>query len=183
MVKITKKYALTGKAFDFQRKGRKSKFLKEHWDFIDEIYHKNDETTAQELKNLLLKHYDIEVSIAAVKNVRKKLGWKKSGPKYCQAVRPLNCYKRELFARDCIESNEDFDNVIFTDESSIELNRHSRLSFQKRGMPSKLKPKVKHPFKVHVSGGISRRERTKLVIFTGIMRKVSITFFRLIKLF
>lgn len=38
-------------------------------------------------------------------------------------------------------------------------------------MPAKLKPKVKHPYEVHVWAGISKRGATKIVIFTGIMKK------------
>ena len=38
-------------------------------------------------------------------------------------------------------------------------------------MSAKLKPKVKHPYKVHVWAGISKRGATKILIFTGIMKK------------
>ena len=64
---------------------------------------------------------------------------------------------------------ETFDNVIFTDESTIQLEHHRRMSFQKKKTPRKLKYKHKHPPKVHVWGGISKQGATHLVIFTGIM--------------
>ena len=38
-------------------------------------------------------------------------------------------------------------------------------------MPAKLKPKVKHPYKVHVWAGISKSGATDILIFSGIMRK------------
>ena len=60
-------------------------------------------------------------------------------------------------------------NVIFTDECSIMLEQHAKLCFRKRGDPGKLKPTVKHPYKVHVWGGISKRGATYMVIFDGIM--------------
>ena len=34
-----------------------------------------------------------------------------------------------------------------------------------------MKPKAKHPFKVNVWAGISKRGATPILIFTGIMRK------------
>jgi len=37
-------------------------------------------------------------------------------------------------------------------------------------MPAKLKPKVKHPYKVHVWAGISKRGATPILLFTGIMK-------------
>ena len=46
-----------------------------------------------------------------------------------------------------------FDNLIFTDESSIWLEQHNKLCFRKKGVPAKLKLKVKHPYKVHVWAG------------------------------
>ena len=79
-----------------------------------------------------------------------------------------------MFAERCheLEVDEKFDDVIFTDESSIWLERHGKLCFWEKGMPVKLKPKAKHPYiKVHVWAGISKRGATKVIVFTGIMRK------------
>ena len=75
------------------------------------------------------------------------------------------------FCERLVETGKIFDHVIFTDESSIWLERHNKIWFQKKGMPAKLKPKVKHPYKVHVWAGISKRGATKIFIFTGIMKK------------
>ena len=49
------------------------------------------------------------------------------------------------------------------------LEQHSRVCFRKKYELAKLKPTVKHPYKVHVWGGISKRGPTPLVIFDGIM--------------
>lgn len=74
----------------------------------------------------------------------------------------------------CVENNDTFDDVIFSDESTIEIKRHARRCFRKKGELRKMKAVPKHPFKVHVWGGISRRGKTRLVIFKGIMCKVNI---------
>ena len=68
-----------------------------------------------------------------------------------------------------LEEKEDFDDVIFTDESTIQLDIHRRKCFRKKGAPRKLKYKHKHPQKVHVWAGISKRGCTHIVIFDGIL--------------
>ena len=117
------------------------------------------------------KELKMKISLSVIKATRLKLGWVKTGPRYCQAVREANRVARLAFANKCITENETFSNVVFTDESSIWLERHGRICFRKKGMPAKLKPKVKHPYKVHVWAGISKAGATTILIFTGIMRK------------
>ena len=51
--------------------------------------------------------------------------------------------------------------------SSIGFYR--RHSFRKKNQPPKLKPKSKHPIKVHVWAGISKRGATRVCIFEGKM--------------
>ena len=98
----------------------------------------------------------IQLSIATVKRTRRKLGWKQCGPKYCQMVRETNHVARLAFAEECIENGESFNDLIFTDESTIWLEQHGKICFRKEGQPAKLKPKSKHPFKVHIWAGISK---------------------------
>ena len=69
---------------------------------------------------------------------------------------------------------ENFDDVIFTDKSTVQLEHHSRLCFRKRHQPRQLKQRAKHPVKVHVWGGISKRGATNIIIFTGIMDAVKL---------
>jgi len=73
------------------------------------------------------------------------------------------------FGTRCAEQHEQFENVVLIDESSIWLNRHSKLCFRKVGEPKKMKPTAKHPFKVHVWAGISTKGATPVLIFGGIM--------------
>jgi hypothetical protein len=63
-----------------------------------------------------------------------------------------------------------FQDVIFTDESRIEICNISRRSFRQKGQPVPRHPKPKHPFSVMVWGGISKKGRTDLLIFGGIMK-------------
>ena len=59
--------------------------------------------------------------------------------------------------------------MIWTDETTVQLESHRRHSYRKRGEQATLKPRPKHPIKVHVWAGISRRGPTPVVIFEGIM--------------
>ena len=77
--------------------------------------------------------------------------------------------KRLEFAEQYLRDNEQFDDVIFTDECSVRLENHSKITFHRKWQQPRLKGKPKHPFKVHVWGGISKRGPTELIIFEGIM--------------
>ena len=70
------------------------------------------------------------------------------------------------FAKMCIDTNDDFSNVIWTDESSVQLRRHSQTMRVKIGKERKLKPQAKQTLKVPVWAGISMREQQKFAYLT-----------------
>ena len=73
-------------------------------------------------------------------------------------------------------NKEEFKNVLFTDECTVQLESHSRLCFRKRLQKRALKQRAKHPaVKIHVWGGISAKGATKLVMFTGILNAERLT--------
>ena len=127
-------------------------------DFIEERMRSNDELTSRgnntisliltlfielhkilvlnfftDLHKLLFKEFDIVFSEATIKRVRRKLGWVKTGPAYCQLVREKNRIERLAFCNRIRAADDQFDNVIFTDESSIWLEQHGKLCFRKIG--------------------------------------------------
>ena len=51
----------------------------------------------------------------------------------------------------------------------MQLESHRRHSFRKKGKPATLKPRPKHPIKLYVWAGISRKGPTSVAIFEGIM--------------
>ena len=81
----------------------------------------------------------------------------------------LNKRKRLLWCKEQLKYNEEFIDVIFTDECSVQLEQHSRICFRKQSQPRKLKPRPKHPLKLHIWGGISSRGATRVIMFSGIM--------------
>ena len=143
--------------------------------FIDTSYEANDELTAPDLQRLFLEKFETTVSLATIKRARKSLGWLSAGTKYCQLVRAPNRAKRLEFAWKCQEDGETFDNVIFTDECTVAMESNLKLSFRRWWEQPKLKGKPKHPYKVHVWAGISKRGAPTLAVFGGIMESTFFT--------
>ena len=59
--------------------------------------------------------------------------------------------------------------TVFTDECTIQLERHSRVCFRKQHQCRLLKPRAKHPVKIHVRGGIFSCSATNVVMFSSII--------------
>ena len=113
-----------------------------------------------------------------------KLGWTYRGAAYCQIIREANKLKRLSL---CLQNQtKDLKNVIWTDETTFQLENHRRFSHRKRGEKPRPKPRYwtyvllqylgtynyyrpKHPVKIHVWAGISMNGRTDLVMFDEIM--------------
>ena len=167
---LVSKFAKTGLVRDIKRSPRPSILSQEHYEFIDSAMEKNDELTAYTLLNKLKEEYpDLHLSISTVRRARKDLGWVSTRPKYCQLIREANKEKRLQWCREVSRCGDDFADVIWTDECTVELQQHSLRCFRKKNQLKKLKPRPKHPLKLHVWGGISCRGATAIVIFEGIL--------------
>ncbi len=95
-------------------------------DFIDTQMESNDELTSPRLQQLIEANFGLKFSCSKIKKLRRKLGWLATGSKYCQLVKEVNQPKRLEFAQRCLNNNDDFDDVIFTDESSIQMEWHGK---------------------------------------------------------
>lgn len=133
---------------------------------IDEAMQRDDETTATQLQALLASR-NIYVSLATIVRNRADLGWTYRGSAYCQLIRQQNKDKRLDWARTYI--NDEFSNVIWTDETTVQIETHKRYCYRKEGQKPRIKPRPKHPIKVHVWAGISKQGATEVCIFEGIM--------------
>ena len=168
--KLWRKYKETATIVDMPRRRPTPKLSREQLRFIDDSMASNDELTSRKLREMLEDRWpDVKVSLSTVKRARRHLGWIATTPKYCQLIREGNKEKRLLWCKKMIETNEQFSDVVWTDECSVQLDNHGRLCFRRKGEPRKLKPRAKHPIKVHIWGGISFRGATPIVIFTGTM--------------
>ena len=133
---------------------------------IEAAMREDDETTATQLQARLAAH-SVYVSLTTILRNRRQLGWIYRGSAYCQLIRNVNKQKRLEWAR--AHLNDNFDDVIWSDESSIQLDCHRRYCCRKEGEKPRPKPRPEHPTKVHVWAGISKREPTGICIFEGIM--------------
>jgi hypothetical protein len=107
----------------------------EHYHFIDKLMTGNDELTAGDLMEHMEAEFGLLVySKRTVAQARQDLGWSYAAARYCQAIREQNKMKRLAWCQDRLKE-EKFDDVIFTDESTVVLEVHWRKSFRKRGQP------------------------------------------------
>ena len=148
--KFLKRYRQSGSLLDAPHTGRKSKILKKHLSFMDEKMKANDELTSEELKNLMSKACDLNISASTIRRVTcEELGWKCENTRYCQFVREPNKVKRLAFSLDSLLREDTFEDCIFTDETTVQIEQYARVSFRKDGTQAKRKGHPKHPLKVH----------------------------------
>ena len=125
------RYRRTGSIQDAKRSGRKTKLSNDHVKFIDDRMKENDELTSAELR-------DVEVSATTVRRVKRNvLGWKSETARYCQFVREPNKMKRFIFASNALLNKDTFEDVIFTDETTVQIEQYARICFRKDGSQPK----------------------------------------------
>ena len=107
------------------------------------------------------------VSLTTILRNCRQLGWVYRGSAYCQLIRNENKHKRLEWARANLDNN--FDDVIWSEESSIQLDCHKQYCCRKEGKKPCPKPRPKHPTKVHVWAGINKKGATRICIFEGTM--------------
>lgn len=101
-------------------------------------------------------------------NYLKRLGWRKINTKYCQFVSEKNRIERIIFCKFSIFTNDCFEFSIFLDECIVQMVHESNSFWYKEGSGEiKLVGKYQHEATVNILGAISRRGRSKLMIFKG----------------
>ena len=121
--KLVSKYRRTGSVVDRPCLRPPRKLSDDCYVLIDNLLSENDELTTRMLL-LRLKENDpqLDVSLSTVKQARQELGWVSTTPRYCQLMREANKEKRLKWSKEQIGSDEKFDDVIFTDECSVQLD-------------------------------------------------------------
>ena len=114
--KFLRKFQETGCLNRHPGSGRPSKLTVEIQRLVEEQMKQDDETTAYQLHALLLsKGYSL--SLRLVLRCRTSMGWTFRGSAYCQLIRDVNKKKRFDWAK--IYIDDDFENVIFTEECTV----------------------------------------------------------------
>lgn len=161
-----KKYEIDGTIKRRGGSGRPTKITMEMLKIVETQMRSDDETTAIQLHKILVS-LGHEVCLATILNSRRLLGWTFRGSAYCQLIREVNKEKRLAWAN----NNKDlkFEDVIWTDEASIQMESHRRFCHRKKKEQPTPKPRPKHPLKLHIWAGISMKGATKICIFQGIL--------------
>ena len=158
---------------DLPRRKRNKKLSMAMLEFLDDKLKEDDELTSTKLRSLLMQKWpDLNVSLTSIKRYRRAQGWVCTRPHYCQLIRNINKRKRVAWCEEEIKSKDDFSDLIFSDECTVQLEQHGRICFRKKREPRKLKPRPKHPPKIHVWGAISFKGASQIVLFTGNMDAV-----------
>ena len=139
--KFISRYQQTGCVARKEGSGRRTKMNTQVMALVEEQMNSDDETTAFQLHKLLNER-GIVISIWTVLRCRKSLGWTFRGSAYCQLIRVANKQARLDWAKQYIDECEDgFLNVIWSDESTIQLETHKRFCCRKKGCRPKNKPR------------------------------------------
>ena len=107
----------------------------------------NSELTSQALVDRLFRVFDVRVTTSYTSKGRKALGWCTTTLQYCQLINYKNKLCRVQGSLDELRSKETFDNVIFIDETSVEMGADGSLFFYTTNSdldflpPKKVKPK------------------------------------------
>lgn len=123
----------------------------------------------------LLRARGTNTSISTTRKAIAVAGFTTAKPRYCGFIRDMNKLKRINFCNQLIDNNDNLENVIFTDETSVQLHQNKLICYRPKGSLPTMRPKPKHPLKVHVWAGINRRGPTPVIMLEGIMKATFFT--------
>ena len=141
VAKFLKQYENSGSINRRPGSGRPSKITDEIKELVNEQMRRDDETTAHQLHRMLTQRGFV-ISLRTILRCRTTLGWTFRGSAYCQLIRNANKEKRLAFA--LTHLNNDFENVIWTNECTVQMESHRRFCCRKRGEAPRPKPRYVH---------------------------------------
>ena len=156
-----KKYKDHGTLCRLPGSGGRFKLTPEVLAMIEERMRTNDETTATQFVKMV-NTVGYNVSKSTTVRVQRILSWTFHGSGYCQINRTQNKEKRMQWA--CENLHNRFTNIIWTDESMIQLENHRTFSYRKVGEAPRPKAWPKYPLKIMVWGEISRKGATNICL-------------------
>ena len=139
--KFLKKFSDTGCIGRRVGSGRRSKITREIKAIVDRQMALDDETTTIQLHAILTNKHGINISRRTILRCRISLGWTFRGSAYCQLIREANKVKRLECCQTHPYSDEALNDVLFTDECTVQLESHRRFSCRKIGQQPRPKPR------------------------------------------
>ena len=98
---------------------------------IDKWLNENNELTSGVIAAKLKKTFCLSISNGYVDKLRRQPGWTAGRVKYCQLISHVNREKRLYCTMEMLSKKKDLLNVIFVDETTVEMNSIGRLFFYK----------------------------------------------------
>jgi transposase len=167
--KTLQRFNETGDVVDRERPGRPPlvDITNTNNNPISNIIKKRRTSTANMIKNQLEKDYNISVSLSTINRLRDQLNYKAVRFLRVPHLTPEQREKRFQYVLNC--EGEDWEDIIFTDESMFEVENGHGMYYKHRHSPQKEHPTKQYPPKVMVWAGIWTTGRTKLHIVEGKM--------------
>ena len=138
LAKFIRRFKETGSIKRCPGSGRPSKVTPEVKAVVEAQMREDDETTAVQLC-ALLRSKGYNISQSTILRSQSSLGWTFRGSAYCQMIRQVN--KAQVPGVGPAVRARGFLDVVYTDETSIQLEAHRRFCCRKRGEPPRHKPR------------------------------------------
>ena len=133
-----KRFQKTGTIGRKEGSGRPSKVRGEVEEIVEAEMQRDDETSVAQLQTTL-RMQGHNLSLSTILRCRTNLCWSSRGAAYCQLIRDQNKVKRLAWARE--NMGEEFKDVIWTDETSVQLESHRRFCCRKKSQKPRYKPR------------------------------------------
>ena len=138
IAKLLRRYEETETIVRCPGSGRPTVITLEMKAIVEAKMREDDKTTAEQLHSLLASR-GFCISKKTVLRCCADLGWTFRGSAYCQLIRAPNKLKRLQWAQAYMQDS--FEDVIWTDECSVQLETHKRFCCRKQGEPPRPKPR------------------------------------------
>ena len=101
--------------------GRPLKLPESSLALVEQLKRQDDETTATQIHSFLV-HNSVDVSLTTILRGHRTLGWTFQGSAYCQLIREAN--KQKCFEWAQLDLHDNFHDVVWTDETTVQLQSH-----------------------------------------------------------
>lgn len=162
-----KRFRETGDVKDKSRTGRPPlvDITNINKNIVTKTIRANRSLNGLQLQDALKEKYDINMSLSTVYNLRNKLKFKHARFRRVPHLTEANKLQRLQYVINC--DGEDWEDIIFTDESSFECENSRGTYLKRTHSPSLEGPCKQYPGKVMVWAGIWTTGKTKLVFIEG----------------
>jgi transposase len=166
---IIKKYSSTGSVEDLPRSGRPPSIdvTNSEDNVITNTIRKKRKSTAKAVQRDLETELNITISSSTIANLRRALGFRPVHYRRRPIISNTNKHKRYQYCLDNMD--EDWKNIIFTDESMFILTDEHEVIWKRPGSPCIERPTAQYPKKQMIWGGIWWDGRTDLCFVDGIV--------------